>query len=171
MEEEHGRILRIVEKPTLEEAPSNIGSVPIYMFSQKLVEYLSQIQPSARGEYELQDAIQELIEKDGDVFGLILRDRIDLTHPVDLLRLNLKYLQNGETNREIHTEEIGEGTEFNEPVVIESNVKIGANCQIGPNVFIESGVRVQKGARLENCVVLRNSIIQANSQIRDQVIW
>ena len=171
MEAEHGRITRIVEKPTLEEAPSNLGSVPIYMFSQNLVKYLYQIQPSPRGEYELQDAIQNLIEKDGDVFGLLLRDRIDLTHPADLLRLNLKYLKNGPHKQEVLTEDIGEGTEFNTPVFIEHQVKIGANCRIGPNVFIESGASLADGVQLENCVVLRESEVQTDTQATDQVIW
>jgi dTDP-glucose pyrophosphorylase len=171
LDEEHGRILQIVEKPTLEDAPSNIGSVPIYMFSYKLVEYLYQIQPSPRGEYELQDAIQDLIEKDGDVFGLMLRERIDLTHPADLLRLNLQYLRNGRTKREIRTQEVGAGTEFSAPVFIESDVKIGANCQIGPNVFIESGATIGSQVRLENTVVLRNSKVPDEASIQNQVIW
>ena len=59
--DEENCIIRIVEKPTVEEAPSDLGSVPIYLFSRKLVDYLNKIQPSPRGEYELQDAMQDLI--------------------------------------------------------------------------------------------------------------
>ena len=99
--DDHQRILRIVEKPTLKEAPSNIGSVPIYLFSHKLVEYLARIQPSPRGEYELQDAVQDLINKDGEVYGLMLPDRIDLTHPSDLLQINLHFLKKGPPDSKI----------------------------------------------------------------------
>ena len=81
------QIVRIVEKPTLADAPSNIGSVPLYMFTHKLLDYLAAIQPSPRGEYELQDAMQELIKNDGKVHGVMLPERIDLTLPDDLLRL------------------------------------------------------------------------------------
>ncbi len=170
LDEKH-RIVRIVEKPTLEEAPSNIGSVPIYMFSHTLVDYLSKIQPSPRGEYELQDAMQELIEKDGNVYGLMLRDRIDLTHPADLLRLNLHYLVNGEPQSEMNLDNVSAGTKFVSPVVIDEGVTIGQNCSIGPNVFIESGAIIEAGVKLENCVVLRGSQVQAGNQIKNQVIW
>lgn len=171
MEDEHGRILRIVEKPSLEEAPSNIGSVPTYMFSHKLIDYLSKIQPSPRGEYEIQDAIQTLIKRNGDVFGVMLRNRIDLTRPKDLLRLNLHYFQNGDYQKGINTKEISPSTEIMERTCIQASVTIGAHCTIGPNVFIESGAILEDGVKLENCVVLRGSQVQAGSQISNQVIW
>ena len=126
---------------------------------------------SPRGEYELQDAMQELIEKDGNVYGLMLRDRIDLTHPADLLRLNLHYLVNGEPQSEMNLDNVGVSTKFISPVVIDEGVTIGQNCSIGPNVFIESGAIIEDGVKLENCVVLRDSQIQAENQIRNQVIW
>jgi len=171
MDDEHSRILQIVEKPTLEEAPSNIGSVPIYMFSPKLLQYLRDVQPSPRGEYELQDAMQKLIAQDGDVFGLMLRDRIDLTHPDDLLRLNLKFLKIQDGCNQINTKNIGASTEFINPVHIQAKTSIGTDCLIGPNVFIERGATIGDGVRLKNCVVLRGSQIKAGVQINNQVIW
>ena len=165
------RIIRIVEKPTLEEAPSDIGSVPIYLFSHKLIEYLNKIKPSARGEYELQDAVQELIENDGDVYGLLLPNRIDLTHPVDLLRLNLLFLVKDPPQREVHPDNIGNGTRFIDPVKIDKDVTIGSDCIIGPNVYIESGAIIGDGVNLENSVVLRESKVRSGTKVREKVIW
>jgi glucose-1-phosphate thymidylyltransferase len=165
------RIIRIVEKPTLEEAPSNIGSVPIYLFSHKLVEYLARIQPSPRGEYELQDAMQDLINKDGEVFGLMLPDRIDLTLPSDLLRLNLHFLKKEKLESEIHPKDIAAGTKLTNPVIIDEGVSIGSNCEIGPNVYIEGGADIQNDVILENCVVLRDSVVTSGKIIRDDIIW
>lgn len=165
------RVLRIVEKPTLEEAPSDIGSVPIYLFSHKLVEYLSKIQPSPRGEYELQDAMQELIEKDGYVYGLLLSDRIDLTRPSDLLRLNLHFLKKDQPQTEFHLEDTGKGTHFTSPVIIDEGASIGSDCQIGPNVYIESGATIQDNVKLENCVILRGSQVSKGTQVREKIIW
>ncbi len=165
------RILRIVEKPTLEEAPSDIGSVPIYLFSQKLVEYLNLIEPSPRGEYELQDAMQKMIEKEGDVFGLLLPGRIDLTHPEDLLRLNIHYLVNGQPQTRLNLDNLGAGTKYVSPVQIEAGVTIGTDCILGPNVYIEGCASIGDGVRLENCVVLRGSEIEPGMRIKDQVIW
>ncbi|MFN2237078.1 MAG: sugar phosphate nucleotidyltransferase [Anaerolineales bacterium] len=165
------KIIRIIEKPTLEEAPSDIGSVPIYLFSHKLVEYLAKIQPSSRGEYELQDAVQDLIKKDGNVYGLMLPDRIDLTHPSDLLRLNLHFLKKEPTKKELQLTDIGRETKFTSPVIVDQDVSIGSNCQIGPNVYIESGATIQDYVKMGNCVVLRDSLVQSGLNIRDKIIW
>jgi bifunctional UDP-N-acetylglucosamine pyrophosphorylase/glucosamine-1-phosphate N-acetyltransferase len=165
------RILRIVEKPTLEEAPSDIGSVPIYLFSHKLVEYLSKIQPSPRGEYELQDAMNELIEKDGDVYGVLLSNRIDLTLPVDLLKLNLHFIANDQPQTNLDLDDIGSGTRFISPVIVDEDVTIGSDCLIGPNVYIESGTIIKDDVKLENCVVLRGSQVNNGTKVSNQIIW
>lgn len=167
--DEDQRIVRIVEKPTLEEAPSNIGSVPIYLFSCKLIDYLSKIQPSPRGEYELQDAVQELIEKDGEVLGLLLPKRIDLTHPDDLLRLNIHYLKEGKKKKNLG--DLGPNSRFISPVVIDAGVMIGANCVIGPNVYIESGAIIEDDVSMENCVILRDSRIASGTTAKEKIIW
>ena len=137
----------------------------------KKKEYLGKIKPSARGEYELQDAMQELIENDGDVYGLLLPNRIDLTHPVDLLRLNLLFLVKDPTQTEIHPDDIGNGTRFIDPVIIDKDVTIGSDCIIGPNVYIESGAIIGDGVNLENSVVLRESKVRSGTKVREEVIW
>jgi glucose-1-phosphate thymidylyltransferase len=88
-------VQRIVEKPGPEQAPSNIASLPLYCFSSKILDYLPEVQLSPRGEYELQDAIQMLIERDGQVLGLTVDNRLTLTSPADLLGINRHYLTAG----------------------------------------------------------------------------
>ncbi len=68
----NGRVRRIVEKPRLEEAPSNISSLPLYVFSERIMEALPEVRPR-RGEYELQDAIQMLIDSTGQGDGRLHR--------------------------------------------------------------------------------------------------
>ena len=87
-----GRIKRIVEKPQPEEAPSNISSLPLYVFSSKLLPHLANVQASPRGEYELQDAMQMLIDNDGGVTGVLTPSRRQLTNVDDLLALNSHFL-------------------------------------------------------------------------------
>src|SRR5262249_55582086 len=86
-------IQRIVEKPRPEDAPSNISSLPLYVFSPKILTYLPEVQPSPRGEYELQDAIQLLIDRAGCVNGVLTPGRIQLTDMADLRALNCHYLE------------------------------------------------------------------------------
>jgi dTDP-glucose pyrophosphorylase len=83
-----GRVTHIVEKPRPEEAPSNIASLPLYVFTPRILDHLPQVPLSPRGEYELQDAVQMLIEADGGVQGVFLENRLTLTGPDDLLVIN-----------------------------------------------------------------------------------
>jgi len=165
------RIVRIVEKPTLAAAPSNIGSVPLYMFAAKMKEYLPLIPKSARGEYELQDAIQMLINKDGEVRQYQLPTRIDLTTPEDLLALNMHFLPKKQETIEIKHGILGENTRFKQPVIVGENVSIGDDCQIGPNVYLETGVTLEDGVQLENTVVLRDRVVAAGSQFQNRVVY
>jgi dTDP-glucose pyrophosphorylase len=165
------QILRIVEKPSLEEAPSDIGSVPIYLFSHQLIQHLDQIEPSPRGEYELQDAMQQLIDQEGHVYGLLLPDRIDLTLPEDLLHLNLAFLKQDESRSDMVLETVGRDTRFSHPVLVDPDVSIGSGCQIGPNVYLERGSIIEDGAVLENCVVLRGARVATGEQVRNQLIY
>lgn len=165
------RIIRIIEKPSLDEAPSNIGSVPLYTFSQRFLTYLDEIKPSPRGEYELQDAIQVLINLGGWVCSHQLSGRIDLTTPKDLLRLNLKYFKEIDSQHELILAEVGKGTFFTQPVLIEENVSIGANCRIGPNVYIEPGCTINDNVDLTNVIVLRNRVVPSGSVENQKIIY
>ncbi len=115
--------------------------------------------------------MQELIENDGEVYGLLLPNRIDLTHPVDLLRLNLLFLAKEPPLMEIHQDDIGKGSRIINPVIIDKDVSIGSDCIIGPNVYIESGAIVGDGVKLENSVILRESKVRSETKIREKVIW
>lgn len=170
VEWQNGQIMRIVEKPLPAEAPSNISSLPLYLFSAKLLPHLAEVQPSPRGEYELQDAIQALIDSDGRVTGVLTPSRRQLTNVDDLLALNAHFLQAEASDADLFVAEIGTGSEIVMPVQIDADCTIGRDCVIGPNVSIEAGCRIGDRVRLRESIVLRNSVVASDSRLQRQVI-
>jgi NDP-sugar pyrophosphorylase family protein len=164
-------VTRIVEKPSPEEAASNISSTPLYVFSCRILDYLPRAALSMRGEYELQDPLQMMIDDGHLVRGLFLQDRLALTTAEDLLAINLGFLDGEAFGRHIDTQEIGQGTNFVKPIYIEAGVKIGSECNIGPGVYIEKNASIGDGVRLENVVVLHEADVKDGVVLRDQVIF
>jgi NDP-sugar pyrophosphorylase family protein len=169
--EMNGRwVTRIVEKPLPEEAPSDISSLPLYCFSRRLLDYLPEVPLSPRGEYELQDAIQMLIERDGRVGGLIVQQRLTLTKPSDLLAINRHYLKHSVVNPPFHPQTLGAGTRLIRPLCVESGTAIGRDCLIGPDVYIERDCHIGDGVVLRNAVVLQGAWLPDGETIKDQVV-
>src|SRR5215471_9726951 len=66
-----GKVRRLVEKPR--EPRSNLALVGVYMFDSSIFESVRRIKPSARGELEITDAIQDLIDRGKDVHPHLVR--------------------------------------------------------------------------------------------------
>ena len=168
---ENDKVIQIVEKPPLGRAPSNVGSIPLYIFSTSILNDLKKIPRSPRGEYELQDAIQMLIDRGGDVRAFQLTGRSDLTKPEDLLKINRQYLTKGHHQKGVSQENIGKNNIFIPPFFIEDDVVVGSNCVIGPDVYIEHGCTLGDNVRLRDVVVLRNRSILSNTSVTNQLLW
>lgn len=163
------QVTRIIEKPLPGEAPSNLASLPLYLFSTAILPLLPDVQPSARGEYELQDAIQALIGR-GAVFGMQVSGRVTMTYPQDLLALNLQILSTLQPALQVATRQLGAGTHFLPPVYIEEDVRIGRDCAIGPGVYIETGCVIEDGVEIAQAMLLRGAHLAQNTRVRNQVI-
>ena len=78
----HGEIVEVVEKP--EDPPSNMVMTGFYTFSPAIFHACQLVQPSDRGEYELPDTIDLLLES-GRTIEAIPMDgwRVDVGYPED----------------------------------------------------------------------------------------
>jgi NDP-sugar pyrophosphorylase family protein len=162
-------VTRIIEKPRPEEAISNVYSLPLYCFSSRILDYLPHVPRSPRGEYELQDAIQMLIEQEGRVSGVIVPSRLTLTEPQDLLVINRHYLEHMTPPIHFAPKTLGLNTHLIPPLRIDNDTVIGRNCTIGPHVYVECGCRIGDGVTIRNTVLLRESIVPDGAILEDQV--
>jgi NDP-sugar pyrophosphorylase family protein len=163
-------VTRIVEKPKPEEAPSHISSLPLYAFTPQILEYLPDVPLSSRGEYELQDAIQMLIDRKGRVGSILIERRLTLTNAADLLALNREYLTHGDGRPQLEPHTVGVRTQLITPLRIEQGTIIGEDCVVGPNVYIERDCRIGDGAVLRNAVVLRGVTVPSGVIVENQVL-
>ncbi|MBZ0300585.1 MAG: UTP--glucose-1-phosphate uridylyltransferase [Anaerolineae bacterium] len=66
-------VLDVIEKPSLEEAPSNLAIAARYIFTPQIFDALDQGVPGKGGEIQLTDAIRLLIQEGQTVYGVRLR--------------------------------------------------------------------------------------------------
>ena len=175
VELEGERIIRIVEKPPKEEAPSNLINAGIYLFDDEIFDAIDLTHKSLRGEYEITDSIQIQMDNGEDVLGLKSKNNwIDIGRPWELLDVNEHFLKDLETDIQ---GEIEDGVTIHGPVVIGKNsivrsgcyimgpVYIGENCDIGPNTFMRKHTSIGDGVSVGNAVELKNSIIMDNTNV------
>jgi NDP-sugar pyrophosphorylase family protein len=167
---QNGQIKRIVEKPAPGEAPSDIASLPLYVFSRRLLDFLPEVKPSPRGEYELQDAIQMLIDRSGPVSGVLTPSRLQLTNAADLLALNRHYLTTGGDAPQLAPQSVGQHTHLITPLRIEEGTTIGPGCVIGPRVYIEQNCQIGADVLIKDAVILRNTVIEDGRQVVGEVV-
>ena len=165
-----GQVTQIVEKPAPDEAPSDVASLPLYVFAPRILDYLADVPLSPRGEYELQDAIQMLIDSGGRVCGIVADSRLTLTDADDLLAINSHYLSNGDQRPHLAPYTVGPNTQLITPLRIEPGTTIGADCVIGPRAYIERDCIVGSGAIIRDAVVLRGAVVPSGSTVEGQVV-
>ncbi|OPF19128.1 glucose-1-phosphate thymidylyltransferase [Microcystis aeruginosa KW] len=181
--DETGKVLYLVEKP--KEPPSNLALVGIYFFAPTIHQAIASIQPSARGELEITDAIQELINQNKAVeANKLLGWWLDTGKKDDLLEANRIILDTsleiallGEidpNSQVIGRVKIGQGSKIinstiRGPVIIGENCHI-ENCFIGPYSSIANGTKLID-ADVEHSVILKDAtIIGIHQRIVDSVI-
>jgi len=181
--DEYGRVLQLVEKPQV--PPSNLALVGVYFFSHVIHDAIACIQPSARGELEITDAIQCLINQQKEVVACNLEGWwLDTGKKDDLLEANrlildtyLKVSIQGEVDDQsqvIGRVEIGPRSKvinciIRGPVVIGSDCYL-ENCFIGPYSSI-ADQSIVIDTDLEHSVVLQGAqIARIHQRIIDSVI-
>jgi UTP--glucose-1-phosphate uridylyltransferase len=85
------RVSDFIEKPAIEESPSNLAIASRYVFTPEIFAYLSRVQPGKNNEIQLTDAMHMMLE-DHDMYGLRFDGiRYDIGNKLDFLKTNVIY--------------------------------------------------------------------------------
>lgn len=177
-----GRVTRLVEKP--KQFVSPYGVIGIYMFDHHVFDAVNAIKPSARGELEITDTIQYLIDQKLNVRAHLLTGGwIDTGKMADILEANRLVLDvlSARNDGQVDSASVIEGRVVLQPgaVVVNSTIRgpaiIGErtrieNAFVGPYTSIYHDCLVQN-CEIENSVVLEHSaIVDAPARIADSLI-
>jgi glucose-1-phosphate thymidylyltransferase len=164
------RVVRLVEKP--KDPPSDLALVGVYMFGPAIFEAAHAIEPSGRGELEITDAIDRLIDSGKRVEPHIVRgwwkDTGRLEDMLEANRLVLEDLQTRVDGELVDSEVEGrvviekgarlERSRVRGPAVIASGAQI-ADAYVGPYTAIGTDVVVRR-SEIEHSIVLSGSVIE-----------
>jgi bifunctional UDP-N-acetylglucosamine pyrophosphorylase/glucosamine-1-phosphate N-acetyltransferase len=174
--EDEKHVKRIVEKPKHEEAPSNLANAGIYVFSTEIFDKVRETSASARGEWEITDAISQLSKEKKTVLAVKISqdDWIDIGRPWDLLEANRwalirtdhkvrGFIENGA--HLVGPVTVAETARIRSGACIEGPAFIDEESDIGPNCYIRSYTSIGKKVRIGNACEIKNSIIMDNAHI------
>ncbi len=163
------RVVQLTEKPS--EPRSDLALVGVYMFQPGIFDVCRSLEPSTRGEYEITEAIQALIDQGKRVEPHVVtgwwKDTGKWEDMLETNRLLLDAIEpqvDGELidSRIEGRVSVGEGSTL-ERCQVRGPVAIGAgavlkDAYIGPYSAIADGCQIER-AEIENSIVLENSKI------------
>ena len=135
---EGNRVVRLLEKP--KDPPSDLAVAGVYVFSPEVLEVVRGLKPSARGEYEITDAIQGLIDRGKTVVGVEVEGWWkDTGRHQDLLDANRLLLE--ELTPKVEGDVVE--SQLTGRVVVEKGAKVVRSTVIGP-AHIGAGAVVEE---------------------------
>ena len=176
-----GRVVQLVEKPS--EPRSDLALVGVYLFTPAVFESVKAITPSARGELEITDAIQHMIDRGLRVEPHTVtgwwKDTGKLEDMLEANRLILSTIESDLRGEVVESTlegpvQVGEGSLI-ERCTVRGPVVIGAGCRlsdtfVGPYTAISDGVVVEH-AEIEHSIILENSrISRLGARMADSLI-
>jgi bifunctional UDP-N-acetylglucosamine pyrophosphorylase/glucosamine-1-phosphate N-acetyltransferase len=176
------RVTDVVEKP--DDPPSNRVNVGAYHFPTEAADWLTEVELSERGEYEITDVVDQVIDA-YDVTAVPVERWLGVGRPWELLAANEWKLSELDRRIEGEVHERAElrgdvvverGAEVDAGVVIEGPALVRSGADVGPNAYVRGATllaedtHVGNGVELKNTVVMRGSNVPHLSYVGDSVL-
>jgi len=168
------KVVKIYEK--MQDPFSNVINAGIYHFNKKIFDFIKKTEKSPRGEYEITDSINMMLNE-GELEGTFLEEWRDAVYPWHILDANEEILKKIDKKIDGTVEKnttikgnviVGKNSTIMSGSYIEGPVVIGDNCKIGPNCYIRPYTSVGNTCHVGNACEVKNSIILNNSNVPHQ---
>jgi glucose-1-phosphate thymidylyltransferase len=177
-----GRVQSLEEKP--EKPRSDLALVGVYLFTAAIFDAVNAITPSARGELEITDAIQWLIDNEREVLPHLVQGWWKDTGKLeDMLEANRIVLEAAEASNQ---GDVDEATKLVGKVIVEEGAIIKnstvrgpaiigrdtvlEDSYVGPYTAIHFGCTL-RSAEIEHSIMMENSsIIDVETKVTDSLI-
>ena len=170
------KIKNIIEKP--KNPTSNLAVIGVYFLTPKIFGIIDNLKPSGRGELEITDALQLLMDKGNKIaYDIVTGWWKDTGTPDDIIHANRLVLDSIGTEEQFLAEKdvsikdniiIGNNTEISQGCSIIGPSIIGKNCKIRNAVRLGPYVSIGDNCILENCNI-ENSILMKDCKVYAQV--
>jgi len=155
-----GKVTRMVEKPQVPQ--SNLAIIGVYLLTPQVHKAIAEIKPSWRGELEITDAIQRLLEMGKDIRSHVLQGWwLDIGNSEGLLKANRVFLE-----ASAETDVRGK---LDPQTRLEGPVQIGVQAKL-ENSRVEGPALIGRDCRITNSIIKPFTNIRAGTTIEDSSI-
>jgi len=177
------KITKIIEKP--KNPKSNLAVIGVYFLSPKIFDIIDRLKPSWRGELEITDALQMMMDDGLNLsYNIVTGWWKDTGTPEDILHANKLILDSlGTENQFIINPDsvikgkivIGKNSSISRDSFVRGPVIIGENCTVGPAARIGPYVSIGNNSIIQNCdiensIIMDDCIIKAQVHIKDSIV-
>jgi bifunctional UDP-N-acetylglucosamine pyrophosphorylase/glucosamine-1-phosphate N-acetyltransferase len=177
------RVTGVVEKP--DDPPSNRVNVGAYHFPAEATDWLTEVEESERGEYEITDVVERLVGA-REVRAVPVERWLGVGRPWELLEANVWKL--GELDGQRLSGDVADDATLSGPVVVEPGATVEpgvvvegpallrSGADVGPNAYLRGAtllgqyVHVGNGVELKNSVLMRGAAVPHLSYVGDSVL-
>ena len=151
-----GAVRRIVEKP--KDPASNLAVIGVYFLSPSIFDVIGSLEPSGRGELEITDALQSVLDSGGLEHRIVGGWWKDAGTPGDMLEANRLAL--GSDARAGGSAALS-GTKLAGPVLVGEGCTV-ESCALGPNVSVGDGCTV-RGCAVSDSIIMPGCVLESGT--------
>ncbi|WP_255149252.1 bifunctional sugar-1-phosphate nucleotidylyltransferase/acetyltransferase [Halorarius halobius] len=168
---EGDRVTGVVEKP--DDPPSNRVNVGAYRFPAEAADWLTEVELSERGEYEITDVLERVVDA-YDVRAVPVERWLGVGRPWELLEANEWKL--AELDRrvagDVHETAdlrgdvvVEQGATVDAGVVVEGPALVRSGAELGPNSYVRGATLLAEDTHVGNAVEVKNSVVMRGTNV------